>query len=148
MSRFCSAPFAIKALDNQIKRYMHHLHHHSPPADPMYHLTEMQRAVIWYLGQHRDQDIFQRDLEKAFHMRRSTATGILQLMERDDLLFREPVPYDGRLKKLCLTEKAISLHQEAALRHIRFEELLIQGLSQEELDTFYRVIGKMIDNIS
>ena len=69
MDQFCSLPFAIKALENHIKRYMY------PHGDEPHHPTEMQQAVIWYLGQRMGQDIFQRDLEKAFHMRRSTATG-------------------------------------------------------------------------
>ncbi|MGI6404226.1 MAG: MarR family winged helix-turn-helix transcriptional regulator [Oscillospiraceae bacterium] len=142
MSQFCSLPFAIKALENHIKRYMYHA------GDAPHQPTEMQQAVIWYLGQRAGQDIFQRDLEKAFHMRRSTATGILQLMERDDLLIRKPVPHDRRLKKLCLTEKALSLHHQAVLKLTRFEELLIQGLTQEELETFNRVVAKMIANLS
>lgn len=142
MNQFCSLPFAIKALENHIKRYMYQ------HGDQFHHPTEMQQAVIWYLGQHMGQDIFQRDLEKAFHMRRSTATGILQLMERDHLLVREPVAHDRRLKKLCLTEKALALHQEAVLRLTQIEQRLIEGIAPEELATFHRVVAKMIANIS
>ena len=35
--------------------------------------------------------MFQRDVEAEFNIRRSTATGILQLMEKNGFLLREPV---------------------------------------------------------
>ena len=52
-----------------------------------------------------DGPVFQRDVERAFSLSRSTATGILQLMEKNGFLLREPVAYDARLKKLVLTPR-------------------------------------------
>ena len=44
-------------------------------------VTGMQAMIVHHLIIHEKQgDIFQKDLENAFQMRRSTATGILQLM--------------------------------------------------------------------
>ena len=48
--------------------------------------TMMQKMFLGYLDAHEGQPVFQKDLEAAFHIRRSTATGILQIMERDGLL--------------------------------------------------------------
>ena len=62
--------------------------------------TMMQKMFLGYLEVHEDQPVFQRDLESAFHIRRSTATGILQIMVRDGLIVREPVEGDARLKRL------------------------------------------------
>ncbi len=54
-------------------------------------LTGMQGWIIGYVYRHSDHnDVFQRDLEKEFNIRRSTATGILQLMEKNGLINREP----------------------------------------------------------
>ena len=39
--------------------------------------TMMQKMFLGYLEVHEDQPVFQKDLESAFHIRRSTATGIL-----------------------------------------------------------------------
>ena len=71
----------------------------------------MQRWVIGYLSEHEGKDVFQRDLEEEFSVRRSTATGILQLMEKNELITREPVSHDARLKKLVLTPKAIEIQK-------------------------------------
>lgn len=144
MSRFHSAGFAVKALNNQIKRS---LQSDSCGPEPMHRLTGMQRTIIGYLADRLGQDVFQRDLEEAFNIRRSTASGILQLMEQNGLLRREPVEYDARLKKLILTDAAIAIRHEAMIKMNRFEERLTKGLTGEELETFYRVVDKMIENI-
>ena len=42
--------------------------------------TMMQKMFLGYLDAHEGQPVFQKDLEAAFHIRRSTATGILKIM--------------------------------------------------------------------
>ena len=51
-------------------------------------------------------DIYQKDVEKEFQIRRSTATGTLQILEKNGFIRREPVKQDARLKKLVPTDKA------------------------------------------
>jgi DNA-binding MarR family transcriptional regulator len=92
-------------------------------------------------------DIFQRDLEEAFSIRRSTATGILQLMEKNGLIIREAVAYDARLKKLILTPKAVAIHEAVIEEFDRIEAELAEGLTQEELDIFFHVVNRMKRNI-
>ena len=64
--------------------------------------TMMQKMFLGYLEVHEDQPVFQKDLESAFHIRRSTATGILQIMVRDGLIVREPVEDDRHALHLLL----------------------------------------------
>ena len=52
-------------------------------------------------------DLRQKDFEQQFNIRRSTASNILALIEKNGLIQRESVPYDARLKKIVLTDKAI-----------------------------------------
>ena len=85
----------IRMLSNLIKRCMDD---GMPPET-----TGMQGWIIGFLHRNEDRDMFQRDVEAEFNIRRSTATGILQLMEKNGFLLREPVAYDARLKKLVLT---------------------------------------------
>lgn len=75
-------------------------------------VTGMQAMIVHHLIIHENQgDIFQKDLENVFQMRRSTATGILQLMEQHGIIRREPVEHDGRLKRLVLTEQARAMDE-------------------------------------
>ena len=71
-------------------------------------ITGVQSHVMHYiLVKCADGPVFQRDVESAFSLSRSTATGILQLMEKNDLIRRESVASDARLKSLIPTEKAV-----------------------------------------
>ena len=82
--------------------------------------TNMQRLVLHYiLFQSLQRDIYQKDVEKEFQIRRSTATGTLQILEKNGFITREPVKQDARLKKLMPTEKAKGVRQHI-LDNIRY----------------------------
>jgi MarR family transcriptional repressor of mepA len=110
-------------------------------------LTGTNGWVIGFIADHEGQDIFQRDLEVRFSIRRSTATKILQLMEKKGLLERQSVAYDARLKKLVLTPKALELHKLATEDMRVFEQRLTHGLSKEELEAFFHITDKMKKNL-
>lgn len=106
-------------------------------------VTGIQGRVLGYISHHQDPPIFQRDLEEEFHIRRSTATGILQLLEEKGLLERRPVEWDARLKQLCLTPKALALHLAIETQIRLAEEDLASCLTQEELDQFFAIAAKL-----
>ena len=73
---------------------------------------------------HRDEPVFQRDIEREFSITRSTVTNILQLMERKGYIQRLSVPQDARLKQLVLTEEGIQRHEKTLLTEEENAELL------------------------
>ena len=111
------------------------------------HLTPMQGRIIGYVTMHRNVEVFQRDLEQEFHIRRSTATAILQAMERNGLISREPVARDARLKKLVLTKRAKDHHDLFCNAMQRVEKIITQDVSKEELDLFFAVVEKFENNL-
>ncbi len=110
-------------------------------------LTMMHNWVIGYLYHNQDKETFQKDVEAEFSIARSTATGILQLMEKKGYLYRESVPRDARLKKLVLADKGIQLHEQRIQSFVRMENMLREGISEEEIETFFRLIRKMRENL-
>ena len=48
--------------------------------------TGVQSWIVRYLYDHGEEDVFQKDLESQFSVRRSTMTTILQLMEKNGLI--------------------------------------------------------------
>ena len=111
-------------------------------------ITGMQAMIVHHLIMHEDQgDLFQKDIETAFHMRRSTATGILQLMEQHNIIHREPVEHDARLKRLVLTEQARALHERISIRMEQMEQLLRQGITEDELQGWFAVCEKIRSNL-
>ena len=133
----------IKILSNHIKRNLDS----SAARGPLKNLTGTQFQIIGYVHHAAKSDIFQKDIETKYSIRRSTATGILQLMEKNGLITRESVDYDARLKKIVLTEKAIALSRQARQNAIELEDHLIKGVSAEEQAFLRSIMGKMKTNL-
>lgn len=106
-----------------------------------------QGWLMHYLYDHRDTDIFQRDIEHRFHLRRSSVTGMLQNMERGGLIVREAVESDARLKRIRLTERGAAQH-EAIVRGIEQNERdLTAGFTPEEIETLRGMLDRMRENM-
>lgn len=111
-------------------------------------ITGVQSHVMHYiLVKCADGPVFQRDVERAFSLSRSTATGILQLMEKNDLIRRESVASDARLKSLIPTKKAADLDAQIGEFLRQTEQRLTQGLSDEQLAQFIQTAEHMYANL-
>ncbi|MGN1319776.1 MAG: MarR family winged helix-turn-helix transcriptional regulator [Acutalibacteraceae bacterium] len=132
----------IRKLNNLIKRYME-----SKKPEEFDKSTGVHGWAIRYFYENGDTDVFQRDFEARFSIRRSTATNMLKLMEKNGIIYREPVPYDARLKKIVLTEKAIEIHKKATKNIEMLENTLKDGITEEELIVFYNVVDKIKNNL-
>lgn len=102
--------------------------------------------IIGFLSENEDRDIFQRDIEETFSIRRSTVSSMLQLMEKKGLVTRQSVDFDARLKKLVLTPKAREMHSRMLLDMEKTEKKLRQNISEEELEVFFGVLEKIRKN--
>ncbi len=130
----------LRALHNLLKRRAEA----SPTHTDVHTLTGTHGYVLGYLAHHvHEGPLYQRDIEQAFSIRPPTATVILQTMERNGLITREPSPTDARLKQIVLTDKAWALHDRVEAEHAQTEQLLRQGLTEEELTIFFRVTEKL-----
>ncbi len=114
------------------------------------HADEMTGTHGWAIGyfyHNRHKDIFQKDFEKEFDIRRSTASNILSLMEKNGLIIRQSVPDDARLKKILLTEKAVEIHEKIEESFSKMEKDISQGISEEEMEAFLVTVDKIRNNI-
>ena len=132
--------FEIRTLSNLIRRKV-------CSSDGAESVTGMHGWVIGYLYEHKGENVFQKDLEEKFSVRRSTMTAILQLMEKHGLVKREPSKQDGRLKKLILTQKAKDIHTGFTKTIADVEKQLTSGITDEEMETFFSTLEKMKNNI-
>lgn len=110
----------------------------------------MSRAnigIILYIYSHKDKNVFQKDLEEAFSVRRSTISSVLSLMEEKNFIRREDVKYDKRLKKLVLTDKSICLAKTLKKHRDDFESRITKDISESELLSFMETLKKIEKNI-
>lgn len=111
-------------------------------------LTPAQNGILHFiLSRYWERDLFQKDVEEEFNLRRPTATEILKLMEKKGLIYREEVPYDARCKKIIATEKGIKLEEQVLKDILGMERLVTRGIPREELDAFIATGVKMINNL-
>ena len=104
------------------------------------------RTLRFLLSQ--TEDIYQKDIEEEYSIRPSTATQLLKQMEKNGLIIREPEAYDNRLKKIVVTDTALLYKQQVIEDLTTLEETLIKGISETDLQVFFRVTEKMMDNLS
>ena len=139
-----SIGLTIKSISNLLERRIHS-ELGPPPGD---RATPMQGHIIKFLYENRGHgDLFQRDVEQYLSVRRSTATGILNLMEQSGLIRREGVDYDARLKKLILTDTALDHHRRFSHYIAATEELMAKGITPEALDIFFSVAHQIKRNL-
>lgn len=135
--------FRIKSLNNQIKR----LFERTAIAGNNANLTGMQYAILGFVGRNVCKGaVYQRDLEAEFNMRRSTASEMLKLLEKQDYIERINDTDDTRLKKIVLTKKALELHKVAMANIARLQARLTQGISDEEMAQFFETLDKIAAN--
>ena len=107
-----------------------------------------QGRTLHFLLAHTKIDIFQKDIEEEFGLRPPTATALLKELEQRGLIRKEPVPYDARKKKIVVTEEALQ-YKDCVLKGLKeLDQKLTAGISDEEMQVFFYVTGKMLDNLA
>ncbi|MBR2893432.1 MAG: winged helix-turn-helix transcriptional regulator [Clostridia bacterium] len=135
--------FELHRASRMVKRYM------DGDATRLYveKMTGTHGWAVGYFYDNRHRDVFQKDFEQEFDIRRSTASNILSLMEKNGLINRESVPYDARLKKITLTDKALEVQSVVNKSFDRLEGTMKKNISDEELRVFFSVLDKVCNNL-
>ena len=134
--------FQIRTLSNLISRKINQM-----VSEEEENLTANQSWVLDYLTLHQEQDIMQRDIEKKFSIRRSTASHMLQLMEKNGYIRRISAPDDARMKKLIITEKGIEAQRRMKDRLCRFEDLFQSNITPEDLQYLKKLFKQLEEKI-
>lgn len=111
-----------------------------------YGLTSMQMSIIDFIGRHPDQSITQRDIEHEFNIQRSTATTMLQRMEKKHLIKRSVSTEDARQKKVELLPEAQELEQVSMQYMLRQSERLKMKFTYEDIQVFQRILMYYIND--
>ena len=113
-----------------------------------YGITGVQSVIMGFIYEKsRKKDVFAKDIEKAFDLRRASSAGLIQNMERNGLIKREMVGNDARLKKIVLTEKALELRKKLDKSIKNMEKKMQDGLTKEEVEKYIELTKKMAKNL-
>lgn len=136
----------IKKTNHCLRRYAEALVSQTAPED----FTGMQGRIIGCIYDKSNiegKDIYQRDIEEIFAIRRSTATVMLQTLEKKGYITKASVKHDARLKKIMLTEKAVLMQEELEPVFAAFEETAVRGIPAEDVQTMLDVLEKIRINV-
>jgi MarR family transcriptional repressor of mepA len=122
---------SIMSLNNIIKRNLYNSENHIP----ITRVTTTNTWVIGFLAKQNSmgKDVYQKDLEQAFGITRSTVSKVINIMVQKGLVERQPVERDARLKKLVLTPEAIRICELMCMDGRKLETVITAGFSEKEL---------------
>ena len=130
----------IRVLSKYMGRYLDDIH----GIDCM--LSGPQGLILIYLCEN-DEEVYQKYIEKYFNIRRSTATGLLNSLEKNGYITKEPVENDKRMKKIKATEHAYSTVEKIDNHVIQLEKIMLDGIDEKEVKQFRNTISKMTLNL-
>lgn len=122
------------------------LKHRIDPHMQQFGLTGQQARIISFIGfRSQREDVFQRTIEEEFHIRPSSVTSMLKLLEKSGYIKRESVPEDARLKKLVFTEVGRQLWEK--IRNVIEEEdrAILNRLTKEEQEELFYLLRKLME---
>lgn len=140
--------FELYGLGHTIKRYMDALAESQGVPHPKTGkgISGANLMIIAYLYENQDKDVFQKDLEEKLNVRGSTVSKVLRIMESKGLIQREQVTYDGRLKKIVLTQTSMEGIKNWMANTKKVESRMTKNFTPQELEQFDSLLRKAKKN--
>lgn len=136
----------LRKLNNAVRRY---LDRNSEALKKLDNLTCSNKWIMGYLfeAEEEGRNVFQRDFESNFGITRSTVSKVLSLLEKKELIRRESVSHDARLKKIVPTEKAREICRSMRREDEVLEEKLTCGFTKTELEQLRGYLERIQNNL-
>ncbi len=109
--------------------------------------TIMHGWILGYLYEHKNENVYQRDIEREFYITRSAVTSLVKSMEKYGYIKRLEVEHDARLKQLVITELGESMHKKIIDSAKQLDREMIKGIPDEEYAVFLSVCHKVRNNL-
>lgn len=110
-------------------------------------LTGGQGVVLGYILHCGLAEVYQKDIEQKFNVRRSTATVVLKKMEKSGIICRVPAKTDARLKKIVVTPAGHKAAEKIESCIVAMENEMIQGITLEEQTAFINILKRINRNL-
>ena len=107
-----------------------------------------QVQVIKYLMDNINKDISQKELENVLGIRKSTMSGILDTMEKRNIIKRVSSDIDRRSKIIKLSDDNIRHHREVVKKMKSINNIITKDIPSDKLDIFFEVLDMMRENMN
>lgn len=110
-------------------------------------LTFSQVGIVLRLRDNNAEGMSIKDLSSSAHVAQPTMTGIVDRLERKGIVSSCNDSEDRRIRRVYLTEKGENCLANAGKNRASTEELLLAGMSEEEVAQFKTLLMRVRDNI-
>lgn len=115
--------------------------------DEKFHPRPLQVEIITYLIENKDKTIYQKDIEEKLKISKAAVSDVLNSMESRGIITKEADVCDARRKRIIISKKAIETHDVMMKRLDSLNDCILDGISEDELNIFYKVIEKLKENM-
>ena len=109
-----------------------------------YEISSAEHSIVTFLFDNKN--VNQDTISKHFNLDKGTVAKTLTRLEQKGLISREVNPENHREKIISLTQTAVTKSSIMCEVLNDWDELLYDGISQEEIDLFTSIIKKMARN--
>lgn len=110
-------------------------------------LSIHQCWILQYLKENMGREVYQKDIEQLFSIRRSTANQMLRGLEAKGYIQRNVSSEDARRNILTLTEGGMAAYGRLAQELYQIMKKLHGDIPEEELEQFQMTLRKLWKNI-
>nr|WP_092067594.1 MarR family transcriptional regulator [Dendrosporobacter quercicolus]NSL46670.1 MarR family transcriptional regulator [Dendrosporobacter quercicolus DSM 1736]SDL59676.1 transcriptional regulator, MarR family [Dendrosporobacter quercicolus] len=103
-----------------------------------------QLVVLYAL--YKKDNISISELSKKVFLDNSTLTGLIDRLERLELVKRVDVPHDRRSYQICLTDKARRIEQRTKQVMQQIENKMLENCSESEITALRSILGRIFTN--
>ena len=133
--------YELKMLQMEIMRKAHSKGGACIPKNPM------QFKIMKYLLINSEKVVYQKDLEEITNTRKSTLSGVLDTMEKNNIIRRVNSEDDLRKRRIILTEEALKKEHEFKTYMRSVNKKIVEGIDESKLDIFLEVVMAIKENI-
>jgi MarR family transcriptional regulator, repressor for mepA len=114
-----------------------------------YDLTPQQARIVGFIGTEQEEGkiVYQKDVEDALQLKRSSITSLLQGLEQKDFILRYTDPEKENRKVLKLLPKGQALIRDSQAAFHDIDEQLVKGLTAEQQHTLSQLLSHLVRNI-
>ena len=108
-------------------------------------ITPGQMIVLYTLYKKDGASI--TDLSKRCYLDNSTLTGLMDRLERLQLVSRVDVPGDRRAFSIFLTPQALAMREQVFAVMDKVAEIMLEGCSEQEIAAFEKVLRNIFEKL-
>ena len=104
--------------------------------------------MLDYLFHSREEEVNQKDIEKALSLQNPTVTGLLKRLDEKGYILSVPSNKDKRCKNIYLTEKAYDIQKRMEADRKKIDKRLTLGMNKKEVAALEKMLDRVLYNIA